>query len=93
VTGESSASFPVCSQGNKLNVHNRFGTYSVDHSINNGLDLEMPGINKWRTLDLTNRTLQSRKLMVRTVKERARKTIELVQKCAQNAPEVCLTLT
>lgn len=26
--------------------------------------------------------------MVRTVKERARKTIELVQKCAQNAPEV-----
>jgi len=48
----------------------------------------MPGINKWRTLDLMNRSINSRKLMVRTVKERARKTIELVQKCAQNAPEV-----
>lgn len=48
----------------------------------------MPGINKWRTLDLMNRSIHSRKLMVRTVKERARKTIELVQKCAQNAPEV-----
>ena len=33
----------------------RFGVYSIDHSINAGLDLEMPGTNKWRTLDLMNR--------------------------------------
>ena len=34
----------------------RFGVYSIDHSINAGLDLEMPGTNKWRTLDLMNRS-------------------------------------
>ncbi|KIM80042.1 glycoside hydrolase family 3 protein [Piloderma croceum F 1598] len=71
-----------------LTMSDWFGTYSIEQSINNGLDLEMPGINRWRTLDLMNRSIHSRKLMVRTVKERARKTIELVQKCAQNAPEI-----
>ena len=34
----------------------RFGVYSIDHSINAGLDLEMPGTNKWRSLDLVNRS-------------------------------------
>jgi len=66
----------------------RFGLYSIDHAINAGLDLEMPGTNKWRTLDLMNRSIQSRKIMKRTVKERAAKVLELVQKCAKAAPEV-----
>ncbi|EJF57992.1 beta-glucosidase [Dichomitus squalens LYAD-421 SS1] len=65
-----------------------FGIYSIDHSINAGLDLEMPGTNKWRTLDLMNRSIQSRKITKRTVKERAKKVLELVQKCAKYAPEV-----
>lgn len=65
-----------------------FGIYSVDHSINAGLDLEMPGTNKWRTLDLVNRSIASRKLLVRTIKERAANVLELVQKCAKYAPEV-----
>ncbi|KII89537.1 glycoside hydrolase family 3 protein [Plicaturopsis crispa FD-325 SS-3] len=65
-----------------------FGIYSIDTSINAGLDLEMPGTNKWRTLDLMNRSIGSRKLTVRTVKERARKVLELAQRCAQGAPEV-----
>ncbi|KAI0956541.1 hypothetical protein AcW1_005197 [Taiwanofungus camphoratus] len=65
-----------------------FGVYSVDHSINAGLDLEMPGTNKWRTLDLVNRSIQSRKIMRRTVKERAAKVLELVQKCAKAVPEI-----
>ncbi|TCD66746.1 hypothetical protein EIP91_000987 [Steccherinum ochraceum] len=65
-----------------------FGVYSVDKSINAGLDLEMPGLNKWRTLDLVNRSIGSRKTTVRIVKERARKVLELVQKCAQGAPEI-----
>ncbi|KAM5541949.1 hypothetical protein V8D89_004259 [Ganoderma adspersum] len=65
-----------------------FGIYSIDHAINAGLDLEMPGTNKWRTLDLMNRSIQSRKITARTVKERATKVLELVQKCAQGAPEV-----
>ena len=34
----------------------RLGVYSIDHAINAGLDLEMPGTNKWRTLDLVNRS-------------------------------------
>ncbi|KAJ7259221.1 beta-glucosidase [Mycena rebaudengoi] len=65
-----------------------FGTYSVDLGINAGLDLEMPGINKWRSLDLVNRSIQSRKVTLRTIKQRATKVLELVQKCAIGAPEV-----
>ncbi|KAG6332919.1 hypothetical protein ID866_6172 [Astraeus odoratus] len=65
-----------------------FGTYSVDLGINAGLDLEMPGLNKWRSLDLMNRIITSRKLTVRTVKERARKVVELVKRAAQGAPEI-----
>lgn len=67
----------------------RFGVYSIDLSINAGLDLEMPGTNKWRTLDLMNRSVVSRKLMVRTIKERARKVVELAKRVAQASPEVC----
>ncbi|KAJ7259206.1 beta-glucosidase [Mycena rebaudengoi] len=65
-----------------------FGVYSVDLSINAGLDLEMPGTNKWRSLDLVNRSIQSRKVTLRTIKQRATKVLELVQKCAIGAPEV-----
>ncbi|KAG6872743.1 hypothetical protein C0992_009368, partial [Termitomyces sp. T32_za158] len=64
-----------------------FGVYSVDLSLKAGLDLEMPGINKWRTLDLVNRSIQSRKLTTRDIRQRARKVLELVQKCARGAPE------
>ncbi|KAI0700305.1 beta-glucosidase [Cytidiella melzeri] len=65
-----------------------FGVYSIDHAINAGLDLEMPGTNKWRTLDLMNRSIQSRKITIRTIKERARKVLELTKKCAEAAPEI-----
>ncbi|KDQ59964.1 glycoside hydrolase family 3 protein [Jaapia argillacea MUCL 33604] len=65
-----------------------YGVYSIDHSINAGLDLEMPGVNKWRTLDLMNRSVGSRKIMARTVKERAGNVLELVKKCAAGAPEI-----
>ncbi|KAJ7779235.1 beta-glucosidase [Mycena metata] len=65
-----------------------FGVYSVDLSIKAGLDLEMPGTNKWRSLDLVNRSIQSRKLTTRLIKQRATKVLELVQKCAIGAPEV-----
>ncbi|KAJ7489184.1 beta-glucosidase [Mycena latifolia] len=65
-----------------------FGVYSVDLSINAGLDLEMPGTNKWRSLDLVNRSIGSRKVTLRAIKQRATKVLELVQKCAIGAPEV-----
>ena len=41
---------------NTATMSDWFGIYSIDHSINAGLDLEMPGTNKWRTLDLMNRS-------------------------------------
>jgi hypothetical protein len=66
----------------------RFGTYSVDHAINAGLDLEMPGVNKWRTVEKVERSIAARKVAVHTIKERAKKVLELVQKCAREAPEV-----
>lgn len=65
-----------------------FGVNSVDASLNAGLDLEMPGTNKWRTLDLVGRTITARKVTKRTVKERARNVLEFVKRCAQEAPEV-----
>nr|ADX07318.1 putative beta-glucosidase [Flammulina velutipes] len=65
-----------------------FGVYSVDLSIKAGLDLEMPGTNKWRTLDLMTRSIGSRKLTLRTIKERARAVLELVQRCAKECPEI-----
>ncbi|KAI0053793.1 glycoside hydrolase family 3 protein [Auriscalpium vulgare] len=65
-----------------------FGTYSVDHGINAGLDLEMPGINKWRNYEFVNRSILAKKVTVRTIKERARNVLQLVQKCAKGAPEI-----
>ncbi|KAF9552266.1 glycoside hydrolase family 3 protein [Agrocybe pediades] len=65
-----------------------FGVYSIDHALNAGLDLEMPGTNKWRTLDLVNRSITARKVTVRIVKQRAKQVLETVQKCAQGAPEI-----
>lgn len=73
--------------------YSRFGMYSVDHGINAGLDLEMPGTNKWRTLELVSRSIAARKVTVRTIKERARKVLELVQRCAKEAPEVDSSLS
>ena len=71
----------------------RFGTYDVNHPLNAGLDLEMPGDRKCRTLDYVNRSIAARKVTVSTVKQRAKKVLELVQKCAQSAPEVSVILS
>jgi beta-glucosidase len=60
----------------------------VDHAINAGLDLEMPGVKKFRTLEQVVRSITAKKVTVRMIKERARKVLELVQKCAKEAPEV-----
>ena len=70
----------------------RFGTCSVDHALNAGLDLEMPGINKWRTPYYVSQCIQARKVTSTTLMQRAKKVLELVQKCAQKAPEVNVIL-
>jgi beta-glucosidase len=63
-----------------------FGVYSLTESINASLDLEMPGVEKWRTQDKVKRSLVAKKTTIRTIKARARKVLELVKKlCATNA--------
>jgi beta-glucosidase len=70
----------------------RFGTYDVANSLNAGLDLEMPGINKWCTRYYVGRSIKAGKVTVATIEQRVRKVLEPVQKCAQNAPEVLCEL-
>jgi len=65
-----------------------WGTYSVDAGINAGVDLEMPGVKKCRTLELTKRCINAKKVTIRAVKERALQVLKVVQKCVQQAPEV-----
>ncbi|KAK7040397.1 hypothetical protein VNI00_009875 [Paramarasmius palmivorus] len=65
-----------------------FGTYGIENAINAGLDLEMPGTKKWRTIDLVNRAIESKKVSTRIIKARARNVLEFVQKCCQEAPEI-----
>ncbi|KAG8874632.1 hypothetical protein FRB97_005773 [Tulasnella sp. 331] len=63
-----------------------WGTYSLTESINAGLDLEMPGLDKWRTQSKVNRQIVAHKTTTRTVKERARNVLEMVKKvCKTNA--------
>ena len=57
------------------------GVSSIDASLNAGLDLEMPGTDKWRTLNLVNRAMNTRKVTKRTV-------LKFVKRCAEEAPEV-----
>ena len=66
----------------------RIGTYNVDSSYNAGLDLEMPGNNKWRTIYYVEQCILARRVTAATVKQRAKKVLELVKKCAKGAPEV-----
>ena len=71
----------------------KFGICDFNHSLNAGLDLEMPGTNKWRTRDYVSRSIEARKVTVATIKQRVRKVLELVQKCAKSAPEVSIVQT
>ena len=71
----------------------RFGIFGVDHAFNAGVDLEIPGVGKWRTVEYVNRSILARKVSVTTVKQRAKKVLELIKKCAQSAPEVSVILT
>ena len=69
-------------------LFNRFGISGVDHALNAGVDLEIPGVDKWRTVTYVNRSIEARKVTVSTIKQRAKKVLELVKKCAKSAPEV-----
>jgi beta-glucosidase len=61
----------------------------VGPAINAGLDLEMPGKNKQRSFQRVEGCIATKQVDVYAVKERAKKVLELVLKCAREAPEVC----
>jgi len=63
-----------------------FGCYSISESVNAG---QMPGVNKFRTTHYMNCLVSARKITLNAIKQRARKTLELVQKAAKGAPDVC----
>ncbi|KAG8854733.1 hypothetical protein FRB91_003186 [Serendipita sp. 411] len=65
-----------------------FGVYSISESINAGLDLEMPGTRKFRTQWQVGWTIHSRKTTLKTVKDRARKVLELVKRASTGCPEI-----
>jgi beta-glucosidase len=69
-----------------------FGVYSVSDSINAGLDLEMPGTQKFRSQWQMSWCINGRKITLETVKQRARNVLNLVQKAAKGCPEVCLSV-
>lgn len=66
----------------------RFGTYSVDHAINAGLDLEMPGPPRWRTPLLVNHVLSAQKVHESTIDERVKDLLTFIQRQAQRNPDV-----
>ncbi|TCD62616.1 hypothetical protein EIP91_006630 [Steccherinum ochraceum] len=65
-----------------------FGTYSVDQSINAGMELEMPGPPRWRTPLLVMHMLSSQKVLDATLDERVTNILSFVQRQAQRNPDV-----
>ncbi|KAK7425965.1 hypothetical protein QQZ08_007547 [Neonectria magnoliae] len=56
-----------------------FGTYSTAEAINAGLDLEMPGPSRWRA-ELLHWAVMCRKVKERTIDDRVRNLLNLVNK-------------
>ncbi|KAF6764920.1 beta-glucosidase [Ephemerocybe angulata] len=65
-----------------------FGTYGVDGAINAGLDLEMPGPPRWRTMSLVMHCLSAQKLLMPTIDERVTNMLRFIQRQAKRNPEV-----
>lgn len=66
----------------------RHGTYSTDLAIRAGLDLEMPGPSRFRTLNLMNHMLGCKKISIDDISERATNVLKMVQKLARLSPDV-----
>ncbi|KAG9046688.1 hypothetical protein FS837_003841 [Tulasnella sp. UAMH 9824] len=65
-----------------------FGVVGLAPSINAGLDLEMPGVNKWRVDEKVQRCITANKISVRTIKERATSVLRLVKKLSTTNAEI-----
>lgn len=59
-----------------------WGTYSTSESVNAGLDLEMPGVTKWRGQMLVQ-AIGVGKVKQTVLDERARNVLNLVNRCAK----------
>lgn len=75
--------FPNCAQPKSSQAYEngRFGTYSCSESINAGLDLEMPAPSRWRG-PLLQHALAANKITRKTLTQRARAVLGLVNRCA-----------
>ncbi|KAG8943854.1 hypothetical protein FRC04_002477 [Tulasnella sp. 424] len=65
-----------------------FGVYGLASSINAGVDLEMPGVNKWRADEKVQRCISAKKITVRTIKERAASVLNLVKHLSKTNAEI-----
>ncbi|KAL1743285.1 glycoside hydrolase family 3 protein [Schizophyllum fasciatum] len=66
----------------------RYGTYGTDQPLNAGLELEMPGPPRWRTLLLTLHTISCQKLLASTLDERVTNMLTFIQHQARRNPEI-----
>lgn len=69
-----------------------FGTYNVNGSIENGLDIEMPGPAIFRTIPLVSHQIGCREINIQSVDDRVRNVLKLIKRTQKsnisyNAPE------
>lgn len=62
-------------------VDSRFGAYSTSEAINAGLDLEMPGLTRWRGGALTH-AITSNKISVASLNDRVCAVLKIVQQAS-----------
>ena len=66
----------------------RYGTYSVSESINNGLNLEMPGPARFRNPELVNHLIGAHKIDKRVIDKHATEILTWVQKLVKLNPDL-----
>ncbi|OAL53187.1 hypothetical protein IQ07DRAFT_585132 [Pyrenochaeta sp. DS3sAY3a] len=65
------------------------GTNSTADSLNAGLDLEMPGPTRWRTVEAVTKAFKNGEVSEATITDRARNVLELIEKVgAFENPEI-----
>ncbi|KAI4518352.1 glycoside hydrolase family 3 protein [Schizophyllum commune Loenen D] len=65
-----------------------YGTYGTDQPLNAGLELEMPGPPRWRTLLLMLHTMSCQKLLASTLDRRVANMLTFIQRQAKRNPEI-----
>lgn len=70
---------------NSINAEedHRYGTYSTSEAIRAGLDLEMPGPSRWRTITLSH-AVSSGKIDEKVLDDRARNVLSAIKKASKS---------